>query len=308
MRILITGVNGFFGKKLAYYFLSKNYLVYGIGRNKKSKIDNIRYWQIDLSLENNIDHIIKKCDVIYHFAAITAHDEIINNTQMAEQITIDGTRLILDSIEKCKDSKLFVYASTGKVYGRYKTLPLTENHKTNPLNALGRIKRNTEKFINSRINKKDKFVILRIFNVYGPGQKDNFLIPTIFNQIKSNLNKKQITILLGNTSHQRDYLFIDDLIKLFFDLIKLKTIKKEISFYNVGSGIPLDVNQILEEIMKILSINIQVKINPLKLRKDEHNIEYCSIQKISSLTGWKPETNIETGLRSYINNDFKELN
>ena len=36
MRILITGVNGFFGKKLANYFLLKNYIVYGIGRNKKS--------------------------------------------------------------------------------------------------------------------------------------------------------------------------------------------------------------------------------------------------------------------------------
>ena len=75
-------------------------------------------------------------------------------------------------------------------------LPLTENHKTRPLNSLGKYKRTTEKFINSRINSKDKFIILRIFNIYGPGQKDNFLIPTIFNQIKNNLNKHQCTILL----------------------------------------------------------------------------------------------------------------
>ena len=74
-----------------------------------------------LKFKNNIDHIIKKCDVIYHFAAVTAHDDIVNNTQMAEDITIDGTKLLLDSINKCKDSKLFIYASTGKVYGKYKT-------------------------------------------------------------------------------------------------------------------------------------------------------------------------------------------
>ena len=54
-----------------------------------------------------------------------------------------------------------------------------------------------------------------------------------------------------NTTHQRDYLFIDDLIKLLFHLNNLKIIKEGISFYNVGSGVSMDVNQILEKIMKI---------------------------------------------------------
>ena len=55
--------------------------------------------------------------------------------------------------------------------------------------------------------------------------------------------------MLGNTNHQRDYLFIDDLINLFFNLNKLKSLKEGISFYNVGSGIPIDVNQILKNLI-----------------------------------------------------------
>ena len=112
LRVLITGVNGFFGLKLASYLLSKKFQVYGIGRNKKAKIDGIHYSQIDVSLENDIDHIVKKCDIIYHFAALTAHDDIINNPDITEEVSINGTKLLLDSIEKQSDSKVLIFASS----------------------------------------------------------------------------------------------------------------------------------------------------------------------------------------------------
>jgi len=307
LSILITGVNGFFGKKLANYFLSKNYVVYGIGRNKESKVINVRYWQIDLSANENIDHIVKECQTIYHFAGLTSHNEIVNNTQKARKVNINGTRILLNSFKKFKESKTLVYASSGKVYGHYKSLPLSEDHDTRPLNSLGKLKRDTEKYIEAKLNDKDRFVILRIFNVYGPGQKDNFLIPTIFHQIKNNLKQNKCTIDLGNIDHKRDYIFIDDLVNLFFKMHKLKNLKTGVNIYNVGSGIPIDVNNILKKIAYILNINIKANINPKKLRHDEHDVEYSDIEKISKLTGWKPKVNLESGLKNYISSEFNEL-
>ena len=304
MKVLIAGVNGFFGNKLAETLLLKNYKVIGIGLNPIPSISDIEYHRIDLTENVNIDDLTEKCDVIFHFSSLTAHNDIVNNPVLAESININGARIIIESIARHKKKKKFIFASSGKVYGNHNKLPIKENFKTEPTNVLGKIKKNTERFIETRINGKDEFVILRIFNVYGPKQKENFVIPTILNQINLQKDKKNhYTISLGSTNHKRDYIYIDDLVQLFEKIATSKSLLNNINYFNVGSGIPISVNDIINIISHILSTDISISIEQKRLRNDESEVEYCSNEKISTLLSWFPKTDLITGLKNCID-DF----
>ena len=309
MKVLITGVNGFFGLKLAKHLSSKNIEIHGVGLNKYCQVDNIHYHKIDISNPNNIDHIIEDCDIIYHFAAITSHDAIVSNPELAKKVNIDSTKILLDSIEKQKKSILFIYASSGKIYGDYDSLPILETCKPQPMNILGTIKRQTEEYIDSRSNDKDTFVILRIFNVYGPGQKESFLIPTILKQLlPHSIKNTEAIIQLGNIYDKRDYIHINDLVKLFSKFNPSMHYEKGTNYYNVGSNKSIDPYSIVKMLEDILKIKIIVNINKSKLRNDERNDEYCSNEKISKLLNWSPEVNLEAGLKScisYFSNEYK---
>ena len=207
MKILITGINGFIGQHLASELLKKGHYVIGLSRGNKCSIKSIsKYFSGSVLDKELVTRAIKNVDVVVHLAALTAHKDIVDNRFKTLETNFLGTQNILNVFSKSKTTKNFLYASTGKVYGNIVKLPITETHPTNPLNILGKSKLITEKLIDfyalaTLSTSKKEFVIFRTFNVYGPGQGKNFLIPTIINQLS--LNKKEIT--LGDIDAKRDY-------------------------------------------------------------------------------------------------------
>tara|TARA_B100000029_G_C17460861_1_gene918477 strand:- start:111 stop:1037 length:927 start_codon:yes stop_codon:yes gene_type:complete len=297
MDILITGVNGFLGRELAQSLIKGNHKVIGIGRQSTCKVSGVEYHKIDLSIPQDLSHIIKKCEIIYHLAAITAHNDIVNNTLETEKTSLLSTQNLLIPIINDINSKTFIFASSGKVYGNFDSLPLIESHKANPINLLGKIKRKTEILINEKSNSKDSFFIMRIFNVYGPMQKESFVIPTIIKQLKKQQSKsKYLRLTLGDIEAKRDYIFIDDVIKLFAKISKRSLNPKGTTFVNVGSGYGRSVKDIISCIEGVLQKEIITKIDNNKLRSDELDMEYSSIRKANQLFDWHPQVNLKNGI------------
>ena len=176
-------------------------------------------------------------------------------------------------------------------------MPLIESHKVNPINLLGKIKRKTEILINEKSNSKDSFFILRIFNVYGPMQKESFVIPTIIKQlIKQKSKSKYFRLTLGDIEAKRDYIFIDDVIELFAKISKsslnlkrnylcqcrFRIRKKRKGNYLIYGG--------------CFTKEIITKIDNNKLRSDELDIEYSSIRKANQLFDWHPQVTLKNGI------------
>ena len=90
-------------------------------------------------------------------------------------------------------------------------------------------------------------VILRPFNNFGPRQSNRAVIPTIINQaLKSNCKE----IKIGSVKPTRDFLFIDDNINLIY-LINKQKVKGEV--YNVGTGVEISINELINRVLKILN-------------------------------------------------------
>ena len=85
--------------------------------------------------------------------------------------------------------------------------------------------------------------VLRIFNVYGPGQNNNFLIPTIINQLKM----KQ-EIIVKSTAPRRDFIYVDDVVNAF--LLSQKNLPG-FNVFNIGSGKSFSVKNLVSIIQNI---------------------------------------------------------
>ena len=301
-NILVTGSEGFIGKHIVTRLLSEGYNVYGISRRPEFtlKHQNYHYTSLDIldreKLSNYFENII--FDAVIHLAALTTHEELTKNREKTLKINLEGTLNLLEEFKKTKSTK-FIYTSTGKVYGRIQELPLSEDHPTNPLNILGKTKLVVEKLIDFfSYEATQQFVISRIFNVYGPGLRQYFLIPTIISQLKEGNNE----IVLGNIHDRRDYIFIEDVVEALIIMLE-KQLPENMNIFNVGSGKSHSALNIVNVIEEILGKKIIINVDKTRFRKDEFPDEYANIEKLSTF-GWHPRYDLKIGLEKMISCSF----
>ena len=226
MKILITGVAGFIGFRLAEKLLKKGHFVIGLDNlnnyySVKFKIERLKiledyklfnFKKINLNNKQSINYLkkIKKIDVIYHFAAQAGVRYTLSNPEKYFNDNIISFINLLELVKLNKKIKFF-FASSSSVYGDQKIFPLNENLKLNEKNIYGFSKKINEIMCESysRIY-KIKIVGLRFFTVFGEWGRPDMLI---FKYIKSNLDKK-IFILNSNGQHFRDFTYIDDVVSI----------------------------------------------------------------------------------------------
>ncbi len=207
MRIIITGGSGFLGRYLALEALKKKYKVIVCDKKISNKIDdkNIKYIRCDLSKNQKLKKIIKKNDIIYHFAGISDIDQAILNPLKTTNINVLGTVSLL---EICREKKIkkFIFASTIYVHS--------------DIGSFYRVsKKSAELFIEEYAKKFGiKFTILRFGSVYGPRQdiKNN-----ISNMIYNAIKYKKL-IYSGNKNSERSFIYASDVAKASVKIISKK--------------------------------------------------------------------------------------
>jgi UDP-glucose 4-epimerase len=235
---------------------------------------------------------------IVHLAALTTHEEIVGNRYEALDINLRGTRNLLEVIRESKTAKKLIYSSSGKVYGRILRLPITEEHPLNPKNILGKSKRVVEDLIDFYVEEGKEYILLRIFNVYGPGQRGYFLVPTVLSQLRGT-GAGQEEITLGDIRAVRDYTYIDDVVDAFVKAVE-KTHEDGLKVYNIASNVGSSAQEIVGIIGELTSTKIVINVDEGRYRADEEDIEYASFDKARESLGWKPRHELREGLKKTI--------
>jgi len=218
--------------------------------------------------------------------------EIPNYTYLGGMF--DGIYYLLSSDKVDKVIFFSVYSVYKPKYGN----AYSESDPLEPQNTIGSLSLMIENFLQymSKVFKNTTFYVLRLFNVYGPFQDTEYVIPGIMNSIL-----RSSVMYIGDKKKVRDFIYIDDLIKLIERIFEIKA-KNNYNVYNVGSGVPISINDLIKKIEKLINKSPQIIFDPTKIRS-EYDYDYvvADISRIKEEIGWKPSVNLDEGLKLTCN-------
>lgn len=309
---IVTGCAGFIGSQLVEKLLEYGWQVIGIDNfhpyyprklkelNLKNSKKNTNFQFVEGSIlnQNDLDKLSNDVNFIFHFAAIAGVRNSLKNPKEYFDINIQGTKNLL---EKYKNVEKFIFASSSSVYGNLSEneLPVKEEHSLNPISPYGESKKQAEELC-SRFSKEFnlKTVILRFYTVYGPRQRPDEAFTKF---IRLSQAGKSIPVY-GNGEKQRDFTFVDDIIQG-----TILAAKRGLGTYNLGTGQPIKLTQMISTLEKSLGKKLQKIFQP----SPEGDVEktHADISKAKKELGYFPKYNLEKGIDECVKwcNETTEL-
>ncbi len=292
ITVLITGGTGFIGTNLIKRCRKMNWELISLSLNKKNNIKGIKEINLNLSDKNILFKKLDKfkIDYIVNLAGHINHHE--------KKKTFDthykGCKNLIDFAVK-KKIKKFIQIGSSVEYG-FAQSPISENKKISLKNlksTYGVSKLKASNYLIKTSKKKNlKYIILRPFLIYGPGQSLNRLIP---NTILCCLKNQNFPCSDGEQI--RDFLYVNDFINLLIKCVLSKNLYNKI--LNAGSGKPIKVKKIIIKIKKLIK-----KGNPIygkvPLRKDEPLLLYPNLKNTYKYLNWRPKKILLIGLKETI--------
>ena len=271
-HVLVTGGEGFLGRAL-------------IANAKEYKMTSFDVTDGDVA---NFDFSVHNAGHVVHLAARTSVEESWSIPAEYYQTNIIGT---LNVLEYCRESGAsMTYVST-YTYGKPKYLPIDEQHPVSPHSVYNHSKYLAEdicKFY--ALNFGVSTSVLRLFNLYGPGQSKGFLIPSIVHQA---LDKDVIELM--DLKPKRDYIYISDVI----EAIRLTIGLDGFNFYNIGSGQSFSVSEVCRIVQDCAGTSKPV-VSKNVARKNEVLDVVSDCTKIKNQLGWIPSVSLQEGIKRVV--------
>lgn len=275
---LVTGSAGFIGQHVCQRLVADGWKVTGL-----DVFEDIRYHHAQKFEPGSID-------VIVHLAALAGVRPSLRDPVHYMDVNVLGTQQILEFARQCAVPHV-VFASSSSVYGANPHVPWNEDQQVSPLSPYAASKAAGELLgsVYSRIY-GIRFIALRYFTVYGPGQRPDLAIRKFARAI---LDGKPVT-LYGDGSSIRDYTHVNDIVD---GTIAAMGLLEPFEAINLGSGRAVTLAQMVMALGEALGIDPILEFEPEK--PGDAPATWASITKARRLLGYEPKVRFETGLQEF---------
>ena len=234
---------------------------------------------------------LRGIDVVYHLISTTVPSTSNLDPVYDIESNLIGTLRLLQQMINVGVKRIVFISSGGTIYGEADTIPTPELHKLRPICSYGAVKLAIESylFVFHKLYGISP-VILRPSNTFGPNESHpgvQGLISTTLLKLKNN---EKIHIW-GDGSAVRDYVYVEDLVKLCV----LSGKSEVIGEFNVGSGIGYTVNEIIKTIEEVTHSKPDVVYDPN--RPFDVRKVILDISKAQNTFGWKPQVSLKEGIQ-----------
>ena len=305
-RLLVTGADGFIGSHLVEALVERGHQVTALAQYNSlnqwgwlediAGLDQVKVVTGDIRDPHFCKQITKGQDAVFHLAALIAipYSYVAPDTYL--DVNVRGTLNICQAARENGIARV-LHTSTSEVYGTAQYVPINEAHPLQPQSPYSASKIAADAMAMSFYNAFDLPVtIVRPFNTYGPRQSARAVIPSIISQIAA--GKKEIA--LGDTSPTRDFSFVKDTCRGFMLLADCDdAVGKTI---NIGSNSEISIGNTAEIIKRLMGSRIAIASDAQRIRPEKSEVQrlWCDNGLIRSMTGYRPETPLEEGLRQTI--------
>jgi GDP-4-dehydro-6-deoxy-D-mannose reductase len=300
MRVLVTGSNGFVGNHLIKELVRRGHEVLaGVTRKQFNVTEGFLSEYLDVLDTETINNIFQKFkpEGIIHLAAQTMVKRSWEEPEKTLATNIFGTINLIKAIEKFSPNAKMISIGSSEEYGLTgkSGVPLTEDMPCLPQNPYATSKLAAGQLALQYGKKSDlKIIHVRAFNHFGPGQNIGFVVSDFISQIVDiEIDKSPPVIRVGDLSAQRDFVHVTDLIRAYILALELDV---DNGIYNVCSGIPRKIGDILDFLIKKAKKPITVELDCSRLRPSEVPLFVGSSEKIKKAIGWEPKINFYEAL------------
>ena len=306
--ILVTGGAGFIGSHLCEKLIGLNKKVICIDdfndfydpqtkeKNISKIINNKNFilYREDIRNYEKLKEIFKKnkIDKIIHLAARAGVRPSLQQPLLYQDVNVRGTLNVLELAKEFK-VKNFVFASSSSVYGINKKIPFSEiDNVDNPISPYAATKKACELLCyNYHHLYKIPVTCLRFFTVYGPRGRPDMAVYKFTKLI----NEGKEVEMYGDGTTKRDYTYIEDILQGV-----LAAVEKNFDFeiINLGESRTVELKYLIMLIEKNLGKKAKIKI--MNMQPGDVPITYADITKAKKLLNYNPKTNIEEGIKKFI--------
>lgn len=231
---------------------------------------------------------------VLHLAGLAGVRPSFADPARYARVNMEGTANLLDAAQR-QGLELFVLASSSSVYGNATPLPANEDAPAIvPESPYAASKRGAELVASAMLRKTPSMRCpsLRFFTVYGPRQRPEMAITTFLRAI---LAGKPITVF-GDGTMRRDFTHVEDIVRGV--LAAADKAPPGFRPYNLGSGAPVTLSELVEAMGRAASRTPVVEHAPIPL--GDVDATFADISRAREELGWSPRLTLTEGLATVV--------
>lgn len=293
--VLITGGAGFIGRHLVDHLLGVGDVAVtvldneSLGDRRHLDLDAIRFIHGDLRDLADVREAVAGQDAVVHLAADTRVMDSITDPRHNFENNVVGTINLLESCREAGVGRIVAASTGGAILGEVPP-PVHEEMAPHPTSPYGASKLMLEGYLSAYSSSFGlSGCALRFSNIYGSRSFHKGSVVAHF--FKRVLDGEPL-VVYGDGSQTRDYLYVGDLV----DGIRSALLSGAEGAYQLGSGRPTTINQLLDAMRTVTGRDLDVRYEPF--RAGEIRDTWCQVDKARAELGFDPSTDLETGLRA----------
>lgn len=310
-NVLITGITGFIGSKLATRLVKDGYNVHGLVRHSSERelsrirevISQVHLIEGDLGTFHSILSAVEASEpeIIFHLGALTPVRLSFDDPYPYIATNFEGTVNLVHAILSEAPNARLLAASTAEVYGwQNSDKPIGEDAILNPASPYAVTKTAADQYVQmaNRVYHL-KGTVFRPINSYGRTGEGGFFTEYLISKMLSGE-----TCYIGAPDSIRDYMFAEDHVSAY--TLAAKSPKSIGRTYNVSPGNPISNTELAKIIAGMTGFKGKIVFGsyppgyPQRPRSQDPQYLVLDSTKISKELGWKPAYTLEAGLKSTV--------
>ena len=309
---LVTGGAGFIGSNFVHHLFHKypdyrilvlDLLTYAgsvdnlpTDFHDASSSGRIEFWYGDVRNASLVDNLVRRADVVVHFAAETHVTRSIFDNHHFFETDVLGTQVISNAVLRAENVDRFIHISTSEVYGTADSSLMDEQHPLMPLSPYAAAKAGADRLVYSYwATYQLPATIVRPFNNFGPRQHLEKAVPRF---VTSCLLDETLRVH-GDGSAARDWIYVQDTCEAIDCVAHCDKAAVVGEVINIGTGRSLSIAEVamatVRQMGKPESLITYVGDRPGQVFRHT-----ADASKAKRILGWEPAIDFETGLAKTI--------
>jgi len=299
VKVLVTGGAGFIGANLTRALLERGddvRVLDNFSTGSRANLEGLDVEVIEGELRSyeRVHNAVRGVEVVFHLGALGSVPRSVQDPLTSSAVNVEGTLNVLLAARD-EGVQRVVYSSSSSVYGPTRHLPAHEDAPPDPISPYGVAKLAAERYCISfsRVYESFESVVVRYFNVFGPGQSPHSQYAAMIPLFLTWIAAGQPVTIYGDGEQRRDFTYIANVVD--GTLAAADTPAANGRVFNLAASQPATVNQVADLIGRILGRPVLRETAPP--RRGDIRDSWADVTAAHDVLHWQPTVTLEDGLR-----------